>query len=429
MSLPIATAVTDAAAEANLVAALDRSDRGITVVRRCVDVAELLTVAGSGTARAVVLSADLRRLDRDVLARLAAAGVAVVGFASQADHELCWRLGIRFVVPVDAEPALVAEVLQAAAASLASGLSGLANPVASLPVFPAVPADNVPASGTGTVVAVWGPTGAPGRTTVAVGLADEAARIGGATLLVDGDPYGGVIAQVLGMVDESPGLAAAARLHNQGRLGVVELAGLARSVSPELRVLTGLARPDRWPELRVESVLGVLECARTLAGLTVVDCGFCLEADEEISFDTAAPRRNGATLAALEAADVVIAVGAGDPVGIHRLVRGLSDLAEAVPGAEPVVLVNKVRGTVVPGNPEREIAAALQRFAGVPRIRALPYDRSGLDRALSRGQTLAESVPRSPLRRALIELAGQVTGVPVARPGRLLRASSPPAWR
>jgi MinD-like ATPase involved in chromosome partitioning or flagellar assembly len=422
MSLPIATAVTDAAAEANLVAALDRSDRGITVVRRCVDVAELLIVAGSGTARAVVLSADLRRLDRDVLARLAAAGVAVVGFAGSADHELCWRLGIRFVVPADAEPAQVAEVLQTAVATMATGLSGLANPAAALPVFPAVPADDAPVSGTGKVVAVWGPTGAPGRTTVAVGLADEAARLGTATLLVDGDPYGGVIAQVLGMVDESPGLAAAARLHNQGRLTVAELAGLARSVSPTLRVLTGLARPDRWPELRVESVLGVLESARTLAGLTVVDCGFCLEADEEISFDTAAPRRNGATLAALEAADVVVAVGAGDPVGIHRLVRGLSDLAEAVPGTEPIVLVNKVRGAVVPGNPEREIAAALHRFAGVPAIRTLPYDRSGLDRALSRGQTLAESVPKSPLRRALIELAARLTGVPVARPGRLLRA-------
>jgi len=36
---------------------------------------------------------------------------------------------------------------------------------------------------------------------------------------------------------------------------------------------------------------------------TVVDCGFSLEQDEELSFDTAAPRRNGATLATLLAAD------------------------------------------------------------------------------------------------------------------------------
>ena len=61
-------------------------------------------------------------------------------------------------------------------------------------------------------MAVWGPTGAPGRTTVAVGLADEAARLGISTLLVDADVYGGVVAQVLGLLDESPGLAGAARL-------------------------------------------------------------------------------------------------------------------------------------------------------------------------------------------------------------------------
>ena len=30
--------------------------------------------------------------------------------------------------------------------------------------------------------------------------------------------------------------------------------------------------------------------------LDCVHCGFCLEADEEITFDTMAPRRNGATL-------------------------------------------------------------------------------------------------------------------------------------
>ena len=68
-----------------------------------------------------------------------------------------------------------------------------------------------------------------------------------------------------------------------------------------------------------------------LAELTVVDCGFCLEQDEELSFDTAAPRRNGATLTTIEQADLVVAVGSADPVGLQRLVRGLSDLREAVP--------------------------------------------------------------------------------------------------
>jgi Mrp family chromosome partitioning ATPase len=66
-------------------------------------------------------------------------------------------------------------------------------------------------------VAVWGPTGAPGRTTVAVNLAAELALLGRHTLVVDADTYGGTIAQAVGLFDESPGLAAAARAAGQGR--------------------------------------------------------------------------------------------------------------------------------------------------------------------------------------------------------------------
>ena len=65
----------------------------------------------------------------------------------------------------------------------------------------------------------------------------------------------------------------------------------------------------------------MLAVAREMAPLTIVDCGFCLEADEEITFDTMAPRRNGATLALLAEADVVFAVGSGDPAGMERLIR------------------------------------------------------------------------------------------------------------
>ena len=65
--VPVLTAVSDARWEADLVSALGGSEHGVTVVRRCVDLADLLAAAASGLARAVVLSADLRRLDRDAV--------------------------------------------------------------------------------------------------------------------------------------------------------------------------------------------------------------------------------------------------------------------------------------------------------------------------------------------------------------------------
>jgi MinD-like ATPase involved in chromosome partitioning or flagellar assembly len=262
----------------------------------------------------------------------------------------------------------------------------------------------------GRVVAVWGPTGAPGRTAIATTLAGELAAAGGHTLLVDADVYGGSIAQALGLLDESPGVAGAARLANNGILDVPALAAHARTLSAQLRILTGITRPERWTELRPAAVEAVLALARTMAEHAVVDVGFCLEEDEELSFDTTAPRRNGATLAALAAADVVIAVGSADPVSLQRLVRGLSHLADAVPGVAPVVVVNRVRRTLLAGDPEREISSALQRYAGVVPSAFVPYDLKSFDAALMSGRLLCEAAPDSPARLAVAAFAAQLLG-------------------
>jgi Flp pilus assembly CpaE family ATPase len=270
------------------------------------------------------------------------------------------------------------------------------------------------------VVAVWGPTGAPGRTTVAVALADEAARLGVPAMLVDADVYGGVVAQVLGLLDESPGLAGAARQAAAGTLDSAALARLAWTVRPHLRVLTGLARADRWPELRPRAVAAVLEEARRLAALTVVDCSFCLEEDEELSFDSAAPRRNGVTLTVLEAADTVLCVSGADPVSLQRSIRALGELRERLPDVRPVVVVNQVRRGPVPGDAQAEIAAALTRFAAVDVRCFLPADRRAADAALAAGRTLAEVAAGSPLRTGLRALAAELAGV--AEPVRARRA-------
>ncbi len=418
MQVPVLTAVSDALWEARLVSALERGDLGVAVVRRCVDLADLLATAATGQARAVLLSADLRRLDRDALTRLAVAGVAVVGLVPPGDEAAERRLrqlGVGQVLPSDATAEVMSAAVVDAVVSLSptpGDLSALSDPRAALPDHrPAdVPEDLLP--GSGRVVAVWGPTGAPGRTTVAVGLAAETAAAGLPTLLVDADPYGGVVAQVLGLLDESPGLAAACRQANNGSLDAAALAGLARRLSPALRVLAGISRADRWPELRPAALELVLSMATSLAAVTVVDVGFCLEQDEELSYDTTAPRRNGATLTVLAQADTVLAVGTADPVGLQRLVRGLADLRDVLPGVTPVVVVNRLRASAIPGDAEAEVRQALRRYAGVEALHVLPADPASLDAAVAAGTTLVESAPQSPARRALQELAAAVTGVP-----------------
>jgi MinD-like ATPase involved in chromosome partitioning or flagellar assembly len=421
VSVPVLTAVTDARWEADLVAALERTDLGVAVVRRCVDLADLLATAASGTARAALVSADLRRLDRDVIARLAGAGVAVVGVAtaSDPDGERQLRgLGVQHVVSAGAAPdQIAAAVLDAVSAGVPLPRD-YADPRAAMPAVPGigrVDPEPEPPAASGRVVAVWGPTGAPGRSTVAVGVAAELAALDVPVVLADADVYGGVVAQLLGVLDEAPGLAAAARVANNGTLDAARLAAVAREVQPRLRVLTGIARADRWPELRPSAIDAVLATCRALAAVTVVDVGFALEQDEELAYDTAAPRRNGATLAVLEAADGVLAVGSGDPVGLQRLVRGLAELREAVPGVSPTVVVNRVRRSAVGREPEREIGAALERFAGVSDARFVPYDREALDAAVAAGRTLVEVAPGSPARLALQQLAASLVGARLPR--------------
>jgi Flp pilus assembly CpaE family ATPase len=97
-------------------------------------------------------------------------------------------------------------------------------------------------------------------------------------------------------------------------------------------------------------------------------------------------------------------------------------LRDVVPAVEPLIVVNQVRRGPVPGDPQREIADAFERFAARTVAHFLPEDRRGTDAALASGRTLAEAAAGSPLRPALQSLAAAVAGVapPTVR-RRLLR--------
>ena len=444
-------AVGDAPWEADLLAALARRGSGLHVARRCVDAADLLVAAATLDVRAAVVGAGLTRLDREVVARLGREDLVVVGVVGpddpESDERLLRGLGVASVLRAD-EPDALREAVTRGPAPVepsgsrpggddgrraAGGRDGATDDLADQrgaavtteqaarlleEALEGLPDQGPTGVLEGRVVVVWGPTGAPGRTSTAVGVAAEAAAAGVDVLLVDLDVYGGVVAQLLGLLDESPGVAAAAGAARRGSLDVPRLAALAREVSPRLRVLSGLTRADRWPEVGPDVVGEVLRTARATASLVVVDVGFCLEEDEELSYDTLAPRRNGATVAALGEADVVLAVGAGDPVGLQRLVRGLADLREVVPGADVRVVVQRLRRDAVPGrDAEAEVRQALARFADVRDLSVVPDDRPALDRATALGRTLVEAAPRSPVRGALQELAGRLVDLP-DRPSR-----------
>lgn len=400
--VPVLVAAGGADWETQALDLLTRRGSGATVHRRCVDLADLLAAARTGMAGAALVDAELAGLDADAVDALGRSGVGVVAVLVPSDdraRERLARLGVRRVLDPDL-------------AGLVSALTELGERLET-PATAVTPAEERQ-TGESQSVVVWGPSGAPGRTTVAVGIAAEMAHRGRSVLLIDADPYGGAVAQHLGVLDGASGLLAAARSANAGRLDATALARAARSVptvgarAEPVRVVTGLPRPDRWAEVRPAAFEQMLDVARAVAEEVVVDVGFSVESEAADPFGTA-PQRNAMTLTALEGADRVLVVGAADPVGLARLARGLVDLHDRVPDASVHVVVNRVRSSL--GWSEKEIRGMVEGFVGPVPVSFLPEDRATADRALMAGSSLVE-LGDSALRRAVVAVVDAWDGTP-----------------
>ncbi|MFT4287361.1 AAA family ATPase [Nocardioides sp.] len=383
MSTVVLIAAAGADWEPAVLALLERHPDTV-VLKRCVDVEDLLAAAAAGQADAAVVALDAPGLDAVAVDQLRRAGVAAtaIGRLSEPATTRAARIGLSRLLAHDDLDSLPA-------ALTARPETTARQPPAEAP-DPVAPPET--ATEAGRVIAVWGPVGAPGRTTVATGLAAELAHRGLTAVLVDADPYGGTVAQQLGVLDEVSGLLVAAR--GPG----ADLTRVARRVGDQLGdrlgVVTGLPRPDRWLEVRA-GVVGELAEAGRSGGYVVLDTGFGIEDDGSERC------RDRLTLEALDVADDLVVVGTADPVGLTRLARALVDLRELT-AAPPTVCVNRMRASL--GWSEREVARMIAEVARTAGIHFLPEDRA-VDRALIAGRSLVETAPESPLARALGRLA------------------------
>jgi MinD-like ATPase involved in chromosome partitioning or flagellar assembly len=477
MRLRIVTAGVGAPWESALVQACQDGSVRAVVIQRCYDIGDLLAVAATGKAELALVGAAMRWLDQEAVVRLASSGLAIVGVVPAGDEEAERRvrqLGIDHVAQSTARPGTLMELGRAALAGrtrqpfgadaggqptradhpAGTGITSTRSPAPPLepagsnaspapngdvrtggasagaePVPPRIAAirrgDGAPEAmeRRDALAVVWGPRGAPGRTTIAVNLAFEASAFASETLLVDADTYGGSISQTLGFLEEHPGLAWAARLASRGELDAPKLWRATRRAGPAgPRVLCGLPRADLWTEVRPSTWASLLDLFRVSFQLTVVDVGFCLEEEEELLYDHVRFRRNAVTRLALQRADQVIAVARADPVGLHDFVRGYQQLRDL--GVEPSrvrVVVNQVRGGLFGGDALAQIKAALGRYLALEPSLFVPYDRAAVDEALMLGKALGEVRPGSAVRQAMVALAASVVGVPQTTPQRRRR--------
>jgi MinD-like ATPase involved in chromosome partitioning or flagellar assembly len=373
----------------------------IVVLKRCVDVDDLLAAATAGQADVAVVGLDAPGLDRAAVDHLRAYGVRPVAIATggatlDGGRLRAGRIGIPAVVTDDDLDTLADEIC--ADDRPPTVVRRPADPA------PAGPPGGNERAVAGRVVAVWGPAGA-GRTTLAAALAAELARRRRGVVLVDADPYGGAVAQQLGILDEVSGLLAAVRLDGAGQLEQ-RFGSVQRGLDQHLSVVTGLPRADRWVEVRPGTIDHLLTLGSAGAEV-VVDTGFSIEEDAMPDLG-GRPGRNQMTLEALDAADEVLVVGGADPVGLSRLARAIVELRERRAGRPVQVVVNRMRPSL--GWTEREIVAMISGFARPSAVHFLPDDQPAVDRALVAGRTLVES-GESDLGRAVSRIADSLLPV------------------
>lgn len=385
-----------------------------------------------GAADALLLPATRAALTGDLVASCDRAGVRIVTLGA-GESRLLSRYGLPEALPEDADAWQIADALSQE------------DPTTAPPTSPS----------RRRIIAVWGPHGAPGRSTVAIQLAVELTRSGRSCALIDADTVAPALALLLGLGDDAPGIAAACRRAELGGLDAAELSRIATRVETSagaLDVLGGLNRPSRWPELSAARMSIAMRLCREWVDETIVDVSASFDTDEEISDDLTGPRRHAATTTVLREADLVVAVTAADPLSISRFLRDHAELRGLIgPSTRIAVVANQVRPGPLGVDARGQIRRALERFASITDVTFLPFDQRAADSALLHARPMADVTPRSALVSAIRRLAesleprtsrpagvtaGSLRGSSRAarwlRPGRGAQAASPrgsdPEW-
>ncbi len=216
--------------------------------------------------------------------------------------------------------------------------------------------------GTGTVVSVIGPRGAPGTTEIALGLAWE---FGGraSTLLVDLDMTAPSIAIRLGLPARPDITDAADQVRMTGAI-----ADEALHRTGPISVITGSHRIGEAP-LRPAMIDDVIDAATVAFDRVVVDLGTA-EPDDPV----------------LKRSDMAMLVVDASAVGVVRAAH----LVAAWSGPPPTVVLNRVAP-----RSQADVVAAAREWTGIEPAAVIP------DRPAIRAASLAAKRPDGRLRRPL----------------------------
>ena len=265
------------------------------------------------------------------------------------------------------------------------------------------------------VIAIWGPAGSPGKSTIATNVAAELALAGQKVLLVDLDTLAPSLALGLGLVDTPAGLSACLRLAEQDRLSIDEFNRLTISIAlgrNELKFMPGLSSAHRWAEVTPErfeklllGLVGVIEhVVVDLSQATV----FKPNLFHPSSMAASEYSRDTLLKSVLAKAAKVVMVSGCDPVAAQRFLVAKEFIAEISQSIDPLVAVNRFRTNALGGRAKQELIETYLNLAQLRIDAFIPEDRDNLDKAMLNGLPLALLKRSSPARLAIAELAKQL---------------------
>ena len=374
--------------EAPIIQAIQSRADALAIVRRCADLAEVIAAARAGVADLAVIDGADPDLTAEAVASLQSVGMSVVALAPHADRARLRSLGVASV----AAPASPEQVVNSLIAATRARRPIPAT--ASAPPPPPMPTDP------GTVLAVWGTSGAPGRTTLAAGIATALAKVG-PSLLIDADIANPTIAHLLGLPVHASGLSILARTASRGPLTPEDVAGASVRRADNLAVVTGLVTPHRWREVSRTSIEAIVGAARLCARYSVIDI-----AATSLEKATRGVNRDDVALGVLERADRLVIVARGDIVGINRLsflARWWSEQGRDIPVE---VIVNRVSSDAIGARPVAALQAAIGAFMPGRIFHTINED-PGVARAALRAQALGEKGTRCQATDALEAIVAQ----------------------
>lgn len=369
-AMRVVTLAGDSEREADL-AARFATQPGVELFMRCVDRVELLATVRGADLDAIVAVGAPGWFDAATAREALRAGIRIVGVADNAlEAELLEGRGAQVL-----DASIEVDAIMSACRT--------AQPKAPAPVA------QQPLQRAGEIIAVWGPKGAPGRTTVAIELACALAATGEETVLVDADPYAGDVLQMLGVVEELPSLlwGVAAAADDQITSATI-LGELRRIGSKGPLVLPGLPRAELWTEIGEFGFANLIKLLANGSRFVVLDIGFCIE--DATHTGSARNNRNRMARATLERADRVLAVCRADPIGLKNFIWSFDSLREIVDEDRISILLNRSHAAE-----HRETVELLERHTGRRPVIAIPDRPSECRRALTQGGSLHEVRPSS----------------------------------